>query len=710
MKRRIYAYLLSVVMLFGLSSPISANTKSDVGTEAKTITKDGTSSLEQTANKAEDDQTEYEEDEVIIVYKDDKVNLNKVHKEDTKNLNDTEEAMKDLGIKKQEEIATDVKQDETVVVAQLPKETSVEEAIEELEDTSKVAHVQKNYIYRTMSATSGQSISDTEVNDEKQSYAYYLQQMNFQKSWSLARADGSQYNATGKPITVAVIDTGINYDKKYRHEDLQDVSDGGNILYEYAYDATRGDFLSSKGTDWLNKNGTFIDYVGHGTEVASLISATANNGKGIAGVSYNGQVLPINVFSTPTIAVNEDGDDCIEGSCTSMDLINAYTYILKNADKLNIKVINMSLGGELNSYDYIFQDYIDQAHEKGILSIASAGNGDMYGNVSTKMYPASLNHVVSVGATDEKHEICDFSQRNSEVDLTASGSGIAVCFGGLIPDSESVKKGVVTKATWPTENYNTTSYAQVMGTSFSAPMVSGAAALIYATDKTISPDEVEYILEYSSVDLGPQGRDNSYGYGELDAYAAVSYAKNANMQTSISDTKNNIEITLSKSQYTYNGSTKTPAVTIKKGGIVLADKISASDKNFDLRYSEGRKAIGSYTVTITGKGNYSGKVTKSFEIIPKSTSITKLIPDNKKITVRWKAKKQEISGYQIRYSTKSSMAKAKNKKIKDKEITQKTLTGLSSKKKYYVQIRTYSIVSGKEYDSNWSTKKAIKTK
>lgn len=164
-------------------------------------------------------------------------------------------------------------------------------------------------------------------------------------------------------------------------------------------------------------------------------------------------------------------------------------------------------------------------------------------------------------------------------------------------------------------------------------------------------------------------------------------------------------ISLSTSKYTYNGQTRTPYVTVKG-----SDGKVISSSNYTVRYASGRKNVGTYQVTITFKGNYSGTVSKSFKINPKSTSITSLTAKSKGFKVKWKKQATQVSGYQIQYSTSKYFSNGTTKTITKNSITSETLKGLKAKKKYYVRIRTYKKVSGTKYYSSWSSAKTVKTK
>ena len=172
---------------------------------------------------------------------------------------------------------------------------------------------------------------------------------------------------------------------------------------------------------------------------------------------------------------------------------------------------------------------------------------------------------------------------------------------------------------------------------------------------------------------------------------------------------------LSYTAYTYNGKVKTPAVTAKAGTLTAASKRTTDSTSVDLTYAKGRKNVGTYKVTVKGRGNYTGTVTKTFKINPKGTSISKLTKGKKSFTVKWKKQSgkmatSRITGYQYRYSTSSKMTSAKIKTVKGYGKTSAKKTGLKAKKKYYVQVRTYKKVSGKTYYSAWSKAKSVKTK
>ena len=170
---------------------------------------------------------------------------------------------------------------------------------------------------------------------------------------------------------------------------------------------------------------------------------------------------------------------------------------------------------------------------------------------------------------------------------------------------------------------------------------------------------------------------------------------------------------LSKNVYIYDGKSKTPTVTVmdRKGNkLVKGTDFTVTYKNAAGTKSVTPKNVGTYKVVVKFKGKYSGTVTKTFKIKPQATKITKVTQNSKKqFTVKWNKKTAQVTGYQIRYSINSSMKNAKMITVA-KAKTTKTIKKLNTKKKHYVQIRTYKTVNGTKYYSAWSAKKIVAVK
>jgi flagellar hook assembly protein FlgD len=219
--------------------------------------------------------------------------------------------------------------------------------------------------------------------------------------------------------------------------------------------------------------GTTFSPSQHGTHVAGIIAATINS-SGIAGIAPNVKVMPVNVFS---------------GEYANMyDIASGIYYAIdRNAD-----IINLSIGSR--SYSYMLDYAVHYARSKGVLVVAAAGNEDTY----LETYPAAFDTVLGVSATDSNDRITNFSNYGDYIDFAAPGQTIYSTVSG-------------------------SSYKEMSGTSMSAPIVSGVAALILSKNPFMSPVQVEDVLKKSSTDLGGKGWDYFYGYGRVDASKALQY-------------------------------------------------------------------------------------------------------------------------------------------------------------------------------------------
>ncbi len=163
-------------------------------------------------------------------------------------------------------------------------------------------------------------------------------------------------------------------------------------------------------------------------------------------------------------------------------------------------------------------------------------------------------------------------------------------------------------------------------------------------------------------------------------------------------------IKLEDSKFTYNGKTKKPTIVVKdsKGKTI-------SDKYYTVTGTKSAKSIGKYKITIKFKTRYSGTKKLTYEIAKptvKKSSVSKLTAGKKQLKVSIK-KASSVSGYEIQYSTSS---KFKSYKKKTTSKTNYTIKSLTSKKTYYVRVRSYKTIGSKKFYSAWSTAKSKKTK
>ncbi len=219
---------------------------------------------------------------------------------------------------------------------------------------------------------------------------------------------------------------------------------------------------------------------GHGSHVAGTIAAV-NNSLGVVGVAPNVDLYAVKVLNR-------------NGSGYLSDIIEGLDWSIANG----MNVVNMSLG--TSSDVQSFHDAVIRVHNAGIVQVVAAGNsGGLVG------YPAAYPEVIAVSAVDANNVIASWSSRGPEVDVSAPGVSIY-------------------------STYKGTSYATLSGTSMASPHVAGVVALILSTPVGVAdangngrwdPDEVQTKLQNTATDLGAAGYDNLYGWGLVNAVAAV---------------------------------------------------------------------------------------------------------------------------------------------------------------------------------------------
>ena len=200
----------------------------------------------------------------------------------------------------------------------------------------------------------------------------------------------------------------------------------------------------------------------------------------------------------------------------------------------------------------------------------------------------------------------------------------------------------------------------------------------------------------------------SYSNNTKVGTAKVTITGKGNYTGSVSKTysiKNNFKkATVSGiSTKAFTGKNITQSITVKYNGKTLKN---GTDYTF---FYSNNKNIGTATVKITGKGSFTGTITKTFKINPAKQEIQKLTAKSKAFFVDW-AQKGSATGYEIQYATNSKFTSAKKVTITNKKTDKTTISKLSGKKKYYVRVRSYTTVKGTKYYGAWSASKSVTTK
>ena len=154
---------------------------------------------------------------------------------------------------------------------------------------------------------------------------------------------------------------------------------------------------------------------------------------------------------------------------------------------------------------------------------------------------------------------------------------------------------------------------------------------------------------------------------------------------------------------TYTGKNITQSVKVKYNGKTLK-----SGTDYTVSYSNNKK-VGTATVKITGKGQYGGTVSKTFKINPAKQKIQKLTAKSKAFFIDW-AQKGSATGYEVQYATNSKFTGAKKLDVANNKTDKMTISKLSANKKYYVKVRSYTLVKGTKYYGEWSAVKSVTTK
>ncbi len=170
-------------------------------------------------------------------------------------------------------------------------------------------------------------------------------------------------------------------------------------------------------------------------------------------------------------------------------------------------------------------------------------------------------------------------------------------------------------------------------------------------------------------------------------------------------------VSLSATNFMFNGKVQKPIVKV-----IGSDGKTISSANYTTSYSGGCKNVGRYTVSVNFKGNYSGTIKKTINIVPKATGFTRVSSISKGIRVYWGKRTVETSGYQFQYSANSNFSSTTTKtiNISNNQTINKTITNLDPGKKYYVRIRAYKTSKYKgesiKLYSSWSKTGAVVTK
>jgi len=327
-------------------------------------------------------------------------------------------------------------------------------------------------------------------NDPLASRQWYLNRIHAFDSWP-------QFPAL-EPVRVAVLDSGVDF----THPELEDqIADGHSFVASSSWES---------------------DTNGHGTFVAGEIAAATNNGLGIAGVGFPVDLLIAKIVRS-------------DGTISPYAEARAIRWAVEH----DARVINMSFGGVRDPQDPSQDTYsrleaaaVQYAVDRGVLVVAAVGNADgapaePWGYAG---YPAALPHVVGVSSIGRDGTVPNFSNRDVRYnDIAAPGEAILSTLPRAL--TATSRPGCLSQGY---SDCGPIEFRRGEGTSFSAPLVSAGAALLFASNPALQADQVSNLLTRSTADANPDtgcirctvGRDAMTGWGQLDIGSALDILDN----------------------------------------------------------------------------------------------------------------------------------------------------------------------------------------
>jgi serine protease len=356
-------------------------------------------------------------------------------------------------------------------------------------------------------------------NDPLYTLQWHLPVLELERGWDI--------NAGASPsVIVAVVDSGIAYTSaslRFAQFNTQSI-DGvvypalGTVDIPFAAAPELGAadrFVSPR--DFIWDDAQPVDLDGHGTHIAGTIGQLTNNSTGVAGVAFNVKLMPIKVI---------DGfwDAYFESPFFGTDDIVARG--VRYAADNGAKVINLSIGRD-GPPAPVVRDAIEYAIGRGAFVAVAGGNEFLEGNPIPRFaeFAPQVNGMVTVGAIGPDRQRATYSNTGAYVELVAPGGdfdrgGAAGMVLQQTYDFTFTDTFLNAAGGFRPPRFDVFGYIYYQGTSMATAHVSGLAALLYQQGIT-KPSAIEAALKRSATDLGPEGRDDQYGHGLVNARAAL---------------------------------------------------------------------------------------------------------------------------------------------------------------------------------------------
>jgi serine protease len=351
----------------------------------------------------------------------------------------------------------------------IPMAADLKAMVEEYAAMPDVEYAELNYYYYIATAP----------NDPYYTYQWNLWHpdagINVEAAWEITTGEAS--------VIIAVVDSGVAYENYLTYVQAPDLA-GTNFVQGR-------NFIPHPDTNHANDDNA------HGTSVAGVIAQTTNNALGCAGIAHGCSIMPIKVMDST-------------GSGISTDVANGIIWAVDHG----ANIINLSMSSTIPS-DTI-ENALLYAYNHNVTVVAAAGNSYQSGN--PPIYPAAFDqYCIAVGATRYDRTRSYYSSTGSYLDVVAPGGDASIDQNG-----DGRLDGIMQQTFAYPGDWTSFYIHNWQGTSLSSPHVTAIAALLYSRGIN-DPTRVRVAIQNTARDLGPAGWDEEYGWGLVDAAAALRY-------------------------------------------------------------------------------------------------------------------------------------------------------------------------------------------
>jgi thermitase len=403
-------------------------------------------------------------------------------------------------------------------------------------------------------------------------------------------------------------------------------------------DSTHPDLVSKMVAGWnvTNNNSDTRDVYGHGTMVAGTVAAASNNGIGVASIAWNCWIMPVRISQA-------------DGMAYDSTIASGITWAADHG----ARVVNVSY--QVTGSGTVSAAAKYMAGKGGVVTV-SAGNYSTFDSIANDPY------MITVGASDPSDAMYSWSNTGTDIDLVAPGCVTTTANGG--------------------------GYTGACGTSFSAPVVAGVAALVMSSKPGLTASQITSILQSSADDLGSPGWDSTYGSGRVNAARAVSGSSGVTADTqapNVSFAAPLAGVVLSGTVSIQVSATDNVGVTALK--ITANGSTIGSSANFNWNTTSWPNGSYSLVATATDAAGNTASTSRSVTINNANVSVSDTTPPTVAIT-------SPLSGAITGVATLTATAADNVGITKVQYYLDGALVGTATASPYSVKLNTKKVSSG----------------